>query len=164
ASRGRRTRGSRRRPAARARCARRSMRAPRGARRTHAARPRRGRFGRACRACLTLRSPWLGLLYGVQVVALLVDAEALILIQEVAPQQPARILPNPAQPLLGRLIRRPTLELLGIHRNSIRSVRELRLRRGLRLALLRLAVDALAFAGRRRRVCEPLAARVVLGR
>src|SRR5690606_2992479 len=51
-----------------------------------------------------------------RVVAVLVDAETLILVQEFAPQQPARILPDAPQPLFRGLIRRPALELFAADR------------------------------------------------
>src|SRR5690606_34391054 len=103
-------------------------------------------------------SPSLGLLLCEKVVTLLVDAEALVLVQELAPQQPARILPNPPQPLLGRLIRRPALELVRGDGRSLRRVRGLRLGGRVGLAGLRPAVSVLAVALRRRRVGEALVA------
>src|SRR5262245_26248838 len=60
------------------------------------------------------------LLRAAERLAVLVHAQTLILIEELAAQEPARILRNAAQPLLGGLLRRPVLHVL-------RRIRRLRL-------------------------------------
>ena len=60
-----------------------------------------------------LRSPRLSRLARPHRIALLVHAETLILVQELAPQQTARILRNSPQPLLRGLLGRPLLYVLG---------------------------------------------------
>src|SRR5690606_24550807 len=94
------------------------------------------RAPRRARAAARGVSPRLRLVAGPYVVAVLIHAEALILVKELPPQQPARILWNAPQPLLGGLLRGP---LLRVHRDGLGLARVIRagfvVRAGLPLVL-----------------------------
>ena len=61
----------------------------------------------------------MGLIARPDVVAVLIDTEPLVLVEKLAPEQPAGILRDSPQPLIGRLIGRPLLDVLGRERGLL---------------------------------------------